>query len=142
MKTFFWWFCFEDKIEVFGKYRVPVGGRTPGEAESHRGVPSRKQSTLEPVFWHSRPLPLCFELLKSYNLISIIDAGTSDGNMALACCLLRVPYQGFCLTQTHMDQVTERVVSELMLKMLSSSEPVYNAKLAARYLVALAGKVY
>ena len=124
----------QDKLELFGTYRVAVGGRTPGEAESHRGVSSRNMTSVEPVFWHSRPLSLCFELLHSYNIISVLDVGASDGNWALACCLKRCPYHGFCCTETHLKTLTERVVCELLLKMLSSSEGIYEPKFAARSL--------
>ena len=88
-------------------------------------------STEEPVFWHSRPLNLCTELLCSYHLAAMIDAGAGDGNMALACALSRLPYVGMCLTDEHLTLVQERIVSEIMLRMLSSSEPVYEPKLAA-----------
>ena len=120
-------------MTLFGKYRVAVGGRTAGEAESHRGVSTRKMTTEEPVFWHSRPVNLCVELLCSYNLAAMVDAGAGDGNMALACALSRLPYVGLCLTEEHQTQVQERIVTEIMLRMLSSAETVYEPKLAASY---------
>lgn len=110
---------------------MSVGGRTTGEAESHRGVSNRKLNTEEPVFWHSRPLSLCLELLASYNLAAVVDAGAGDGNMALACALSRMPYCGLCLTEDHLTQVQDRIVTEIMLRMLSSSESVFEPKLAA-----------
>ena len=61
-----------------------MGGRTTGESESHRGVTARKLTSQEPVFWHSRPMTLCLELLSSYNLCAVLDAGVGDGQMALA----------------------------------------------------------
>ncbi|CAL1152377.1 unnamed protein product [Cladocopium goreaui] len=126
-----WSMALKDKITLFGKYRVSVGGRTTGEAESHRGVSNRKLNTEEPVFWHSRPLSLCLELLASYNLAAVVDAGAGDGNMALACALSRMPYCGLCLTEDHLTQVQDRIVTEIMLRMLSSSESVFEPKLAA-----------
>ena len=74
---------------------------------------------------------LCLELLSSYNLCSVLDAGVGDGQMAVACALQRVPYAGACLTEEHMAAVTERIVCQIMLKMLHSNEPVYEAKFAA-----------
>ncbi|CAL1135464.1 unnamed protein product [Cladocopium goreaui] len=126
-----WSMALKDKITLFGKYRVSVGGRTTGEAESHRGVSNRKLNTEEPVFWHSRPLSLCLELLASYNLAAVVDAGAGDGNMALARALSRMPYCGLCLTEDHLSQVQDRIVTEIMLRMLSSSESVFEPKLAA-----------
>ena len=121
---------------------MAVGGRTAGEADSHRGVTNRKLTTQEPVFWHSRPLTMCLELLSSYHLAAVVDGGVGDGNMALACALQRLPYAGACLTEEHMGLVTERVVSEIMLRMLQSNEPVYEAKFAASYLVPKAFSFY
>ena len=84
--------------------------------------------------WASSPLSFAsFWCARMRPCDDDVDAGSSDGNWALACCLKRIPYQGFCLTEKHLESVTERVITELMLKMLSSKEPVYEPKLAARY---------
>ena len=79
-------------------------------------------------------MTLCLELLSSYNLCAVLDAGVGDGQMALAAALQRVPYAGACLTEEHMAAVTERIVCQIMLKMLHSNEPVYEAKFAASFL--------
>eukprot|EP00435_Cladocopium_sp_Y103_P063112 s225_g24.t1 len=51
--------------------------------------------------------------------------------MALAAALQRVSFTGACLSEEHVTAVTERIVCQIMLKMLHSNEPVYGPKFAA-----------
>ena len=75
-------FVAQEKMELFGKFRVAVGGRTPGSDGSHRGVCAKTKETLDPVFWHSRPSLLYQELMASYHLTALVDGGVADGVLA------------------------------------------------------------
>ena len=120
-------------MTLFGKYRVAVGGRTHGTdpEESHRGLSSKTKMTVEPVFWHAKPLNLWQEVLQSYNVTAVIDAGASDGALALACCQRRLPYAGLCLTQPHKEHLTERIVSQIMHQMCLADSPLFEPGLAS-----------
>lgn len=122
-------------MSLFGKYRVAVGGRTHGTdpADSHRGVPlsGKTKQSVEPVFWHAKPMVLWQEIVGTYNLIAIIDAGAADGALALVSCQKRVPYTGLCLTQEHKDWLVERVVWQILHHMCQSDSPLFQPSLAA-----------
>ena len=120
-------------MTLFGKYRVAVGGRTHGTdpEESHRGLSSKTKMTVEPVFGHAKPLNLWQEVLQSYNVTAVIDAGASDGSLALACCQRRLPYAGLCLTQPHKEHLTERIVSQIMHQMCLADSPLFEPALAS-----------
>lgn len=118
-------------MELFGKFRVAVGGRTPGSDGSHRGVCSKTKETVDPVFWHSRPSLLYQEVMASYHLTALVDGGVVDGVLAATACLKRVPYFGLALTQQHLEKVTERIVHVVMNQMLQTESGVFEPKLAA-----------
>ena len=112
-------------MELFGKFRVAVGGRTPGSDGSHRGVCSKTKETVDPVFWHSRPSLLYQEVMASYHLTALVDGGVADGVLAATACLKRVPYFGLALTQQHLEKVTERIVHVVMTQMLQTESGVF-----------------
>jgi hypothetical protein len=111
-----WKLSCKQKIALHGVYRVAVGGRTPGEEDSGpgRGQKRKTMDTVEPVFWHARPLKLYKELLGSYKLAAIIDLTTGDGTLATHCAKSRIPYMGFTLSETHSELLKHRCVSALL----------------------------
>lgn len=118
-----WKLTIREKHDLHGKYRVAVGGRTPGEEEGPgRGAKRKALDSLEPVFWHSRPISLYQELRHSYRIVAWIDLAPGDGVLATACAKERVPYLGFTLTDTHAEQLKCRIVTALLESSFTEGE--------------------
>ena len=83
------------------------------------------------VFWHSRPAPLVKELIHSYKLASIIDFAAADGTFAVEASRKRVPYLGFCLTDTHATKLRAQLIQKIMMDMTCESDSQYNPDLAS-----------
>ena len=82
------------------------------------------------VFWHSRPASLVKELMHSYKLASIFDFAAADGTFAVEASRRRVPYLGFCLTETHARKLRAQLIQKIMLDMTTESDPQFNPDLA------------
>ncbi|CAE7883469.1 unnamed protein product, partial [Symbiodinium necroappetens] len=120
-----------EKLVIYGKYRMPVGGRTPGEdpdAPAQRGC-GKPRSTVEPVFWHGRPEIFYQEMVASYNLTALIDCQVADGVLASLAAVERLPYIGFCLTETHLQKVKEVIVCRVLKEMVRPNSKVNESKL-------------
>ena len=61
----------------------------------------------EPVFWHPSEPQFYEDLAHSYCLRDVYDTTVGDVTAALLFAKLKLPYVGLCLTQRHMDELTE-----------------------------------
>ena len=107
----------KEKVVIHGIYRVATGGRTPGEDKDTapgRGQKRATPETIEPVFWHGRPLKLYEELMFSYDLKAIIDFTPGDGVLLNACARRRLPYVCFGLSECHMNLLKQRCMTSLL----------------------------
>ena len=87
-----WTLPSKTKIELYGKYRMAVGGQAVGEVGEGRGSKKRKDpETEEPVFWHAREPKLWADMCKRYCLKAVIDMGASDGTFAHFCATSKPP---------------------------------------------------
>ena len=110
---------------------MQVGGKTPNsdpDQGAGRGC-GKPRTTVEPVFWHARPEVLYQEMLASYNLCSIIDCQAADGGLATLAATERVPYIGFCLTESHLKAVQEVIIGRVLKEMARPNSKVYESKL-------------
>ena len=87
--------------EVGGPTPQPDGSKGPGRGAKKPAV------TKEPVFWHPSEPNFYEELVHSYCLRDVYDMTAGDGTAALLFAKLKLPYVGLCLTQRHMDELTE-----------------------------------
>ena len=121
----------KSKLELYGKYRVAVGGKTEGEDGPGRGVKRKDRTTIEPVFWHGRPSLLYDEILHSYRLDAIIDLSCGDGQLALTCARNRTPYFGFALTEKHATLLRDHLIEEILKGMVNEADPMFDPQLAS-----------
>ena len=90
-----WW------IEVGGPTANLDGSAGPGRGGKKAPV------TAEPVFWHPSDPLYVEEIAHSYCLRDVYDLTAAEGTTALTFAKLKVPYVGLCLTQSHMDELSE-----------------------------------
>ncbi|CAE7232863.1 hsdFM [Symbiodinium sp. CCMP2592] len=126
-----WQLSVEEKLAIYGKYRMAVGGRTPGEdpdQSAGRGC-GKPRTTVEPVFWHGRPEIMYQEMVSSYGFTALIDCQAADGVLASLAATERLPYIGFCLTETHLKKLQEVVVFRVLKEMARPNSKVHESKL-------------
>ncbi|CAE7487786.1 unnamed protein product [Symbiodinium sp. CCMP2456] len=97
-----WQLSVEEKLVIYGKYRMPVGGRPE-------------------IFYQ--------EMVASYNLTALIDCQVADGVLASLAAVERLPYIGFCLTETHLQKVKEVIVCRVLKEMVRPNSKVNESKL-------------
>ncbi|CAJ1452204.1 unnamed protein product [Effrenium voratum] len=95
------------KHEIHGTWRKAVGGVAQGDDNAGRGVKRKTADTVEPVFWHARPLKFWQEITHNFKLCALVDFACSDGVLAFACAKARIPYLGYALPTPHLEQDKE-----------------------------------
>jgi hypothetical protein len=126
-----WSMSCRSKYPLFGPFRVECGGKTKGEeAPPGRGTKRKTLDDVEPVFWNSRPPLLLAEILKSFNMVAVIDLAVGDGELARQCALARVPYAGFCLTEIHAKAVRRHCIKTMLTATFTPGNDHYDPSLA------------
>jgi hypothetical protein len=123
-----WHLSVADKKKLYGSARMEVGGVTPG---AEGPAPVRKPESLEPVGFHTKPEKLWDELDHSYNVRAWIDLTCLDEALALMCVKKRKPYMGFCLTEFHLQMLSQKLVMKIFASFLQENDPLFQADLAA-----------
>ena len=122
-----WQLTCKQKVELHGKFRVAVGGKTPGEEEGlGRGSKRTSVGSVEPVFWHARPLQLYEDLVHSYHCCAVVDLTAGDGSLAALCAKKRIPYVGFTLSDTHTELLKQRCITALLESGFTEGEELQN----------------
>ena len=67
--------------------------------------------------------------MASYNLSALIDCQVADGVLASLAAVQRLPYIGFCLTETHLKKVQEIIVCRVLKDMARPNSKVHESKL-------------
>ena len=83
----------------------------------------------EPVTWHGSPLPLCIELIHSFQACMVYNATECDGSMAKAAILCKVPYVGAVHTADHFAMLTAHLTRWIWDQYADQSSPLYQAGL-------------
>ncbi len=137
-----WALPFGAKKKCYGKFRVAVGGRTPGlggasseedgdwAAEDQgdefdlsdvppvvngsKDILKRGDDNVEPFCYNSKPVKLYSELLHSFCLKALYDLSPGDGKAAEACLEARKSYVGICLTDEHKAALYNRLIDRVV----------------------------
>jgi hypothetical protein len=128
-----WVLSYEQKKELYGKYRRAVGGQDPSikkadDDEIPKGaeliqtsttVPpdvagnkgdERAPSRMEPVFYRAMPFTLACEVVRSYCVKGSIHLSVGDGALALAHVRYGKPFFGVCLSDVHRTKVRQHLI--------------------------------
>ena len=93
--------------------------------------PLPKQDDLQPVFFHALPAEYYLECIHSYSLVGILDLSCGGGQVAQACLTKRIPYMGFCLTETHVVELEKFLVAWVKDMMCTEGHPLCRKGAAA-----------
>ncbi len=136
-----WPVTFGVKKKCYGKFRVPVGGKTPGAGSSadedgdfagedqgeefdlndippvvsgSKEILKRADENLEPFCYNSKPVKLHEEMLHNFSLKGLYDLSPCDGKAAEACLEARKSYVGICLSDEHKAALFNRLVDRVV----------------------------
>jgi len=134
-----WQLPFGMKKKMYGKARVPVGGKSKkgddsSTASDDGGIDEvtvkRNDDVLEPAFFRGMPYKLCVEMIKSWNLTGIIHTSAGDMEMAVAAVEAGVIYTGICLTELHVELGYARLEERVWELMQTEGNRIYSPQLA------------
>ncbi|MCP4244438.1 MAG: hypothetical protein GY772_28175 [bacterium] len=128
-----WTLTFKEKKDVYGKAgRVAPGGRTPGVSADEAHQLRRADTDLEPVFYFSLPSKFHEDILRGVGAHTVCGLTAGDGNEALACMRLGLPYTGICHTEAHKAHLTTWLASEVFKSFAKEDDVFYNAEIAKK----------
>lgn len=82
----------------------------------------------ESVFSAVKLPPAFFQdLLQSYNVSSVVDMTPGQGCLLQTCLDLRIPVLAICLSDSHCEQLEERLTTYCMTKFVESGHTLYRA---------------
>ncbi|CAE7031465.1 unnamed protein product [Symbiodinium sp. CCMP2592] len=110
-----WTTSFANKKAIYDRLRVDVGGTTAGGSAD---VQKRTEETIEPVNFHSMPLNLYREILEvDTKPNAILDWTVGDSQFATVALECQISYVGACFSETHQNEVYERLTALTLKKM-------------------------
>ncbi len=148
-----WPVTFGVKKKCYGKFRVAVGGRTPGCGGStdedgdcvgedqgeefdlndippvvggNKDVMKRGDENLEPFSYNSKPVKLYEEMLHTLALRGLYDLSPGDGKAAEACLEARKSYVGICMTDEHKAALFNHLVDRVAEAFGKEASNLYN----------------
>ena len=110
--------------------KILVGGAGPEDDNKSKDKP-RNASDLEAVFYHALPLKTDQEWHHSCGVCSTVSLATGPFNDALACLLLRKPYFGITLTDTHSRLGVQWLTKQVWKAFITEGSGLYEPELAA-----------
>ena len=111
------------KKKLYGKkFRIPVGGRTPG------GADARTDTTIEPVCFNTLPKELEEELLHRYFVSSCVDLTPEPFTLAEVCIQKRATCFGIAWADYHAEQKREKLRMAALKCMCAPGHVHCNAK--------------
>jgi len=150
-----WCLRFEQKKELYGKMRLPVGGtveedgeESSGEDDEEEDAPpevvglleessngtqkkgekrERGDKNIEPVTYHSVPPTLFHDFIKCYGVENIFDMSPLDGELCITAVEQKKNYLGVCFNQAHCDFLERRVRDQIFERMADTKSDLYNA---------------
>ena len=72
-----------------------------GGEEDGNGADGRKETDVEPTFYHFLPKVVYDNALSSWSIAGVLDLSPGQGELAKASLERRLPYVGICLSETH-----------------------------------------
>lgn len=120
-----WEMTFERKKQLY-KDKMVASGTVAPDTKS-----VRKDDDLEPTFYSFLPETFYADLIQSHNALAFIDLTPGPGEACKAALVLKKPYLGLCLGETHVLELQNHLVSWVMQKMAQEGHQLYNAKYAA-----------
>ena len=113
---------------MLGDGNMPLpGGACPVDHEAE-GPP--RQVDMVPAFFHEGPSEVAMEVCHFLQAVAIIDLTPASGHYALEAVKHRIPYTGVCLTESHKDELTKRLVSLTVTSMCDSNNKLFDAAFA------------
>lgn len=82
---------------IFGPSKDDDGGEDDASPDDE----NRKDSDVEPVFYHFLPKIVYDNMIGSWSITAVLDCTPGQGEFAKACIEKRIPYLGVCLTEAH-----------------------------------------
>ena len=144
---------FAQKKEIYGRYRVAVGGRstdagdeeeedvedpadtkdgdpdlvppTLGKDGSFMRVKQRDNDNVEPVFFLTYPPEYFDEITSIFNVTDIIHLTSGDGAGAISALRNRQGYFGMCFTDKHVEALKNYLVSWMLREFGRHSSPYF-----------------
>ena len=144
-----WAVSFGDKKKLYGKGRVPTGGKNDNnnkdddddksddlDQQDEGEVPTalvadandkgvRSDKIIEPVSYNSKPVEFCQELVHSLCLKEVYDLSPCDGCFAQAMFMERRSYVGVCFTDAHKELLHEHLCKWFLSCMADSTHQFY-----------------
>jgi hypothetical protein len=131
---------------LYAHYRVDVGGKdgtddeddddeaemTEPSAKKKRLTSKKDDDEMETVFYFQPATSLVEELMHLAQARAVIDLTSGAGVWALAALENNIPYFGVVLTDTHLKELTDRLVREVKAKLTTPTSKLYMAYLAAQ----------
>ncbi len=116
----------EESKALFGKVGlIAVGDANPSTEEKPLSADGK-----EPAFYHAPPYELDAEMCHSWPAAAHIDFTPGPGHRALLSCKKKLPYLGFCLTETHRDLIIKHLEGEVFKAMQVEGGDLYQPALA------------
>ena len=78
---------------------------------------------MEPVFVHVLANDNMYHVLSAH---AIVDCTAGPGEAAKAALTLRLPYVGICLTEVHVETLTQHLVKWLLQAFATAGHRLYN----------------
>ena len=113
---------FKDKKTMFGAHRSPVGGSTRdgvAEQDDKGKAPERKDTDMEPVFYHSMSREFHEDDILCGNYKAVINLTPGGGMCAAACIVARVVNMNFTISDMHGELVYKHLL-KMTFKFMST----------------------
>ena len=107
------------------------------ELECKKQNAERKPDSKEPAFYHSYPETLYEDLLKAFNIKSVIDLTPGEGALARAAFKRSIPFVGLPFTESHRDLLLAHLDKHLVGSLLDGESDTYSPKLYSTLLGAV-----
>ena len=131
-----WCLTWAQKKEILAGSLIPVGGRVSSSGnlgkwddEDEPPAQARKDSTLEPVFFHSMSPHLWSELFYDFEVGVVIDLTAGDGAAALAALRAGLTYTGVTLSAAHSTELRKYLYMAALQAAATEGDPLYDMDL-------------
>ena len=105
------------------------GNPGKGDDEDEPPAQARKDSTVEPVLFHSMSPHLWSELLYDFEVGAVIDLTAGDGAAALAALRAGLAYTGVTLSAAHSTELRKYLYMAALQAAATEGDPLYDMDL-------------
>jgi len=118
---------FKQKRAIYG-YRLVACGAVDQEHSINR-----PDNGMEPVFFTCWPAYFYENMFQVMSAHAVVDCTAGPGEAAKAALTLRLPYIGICLTEMHVETLTQHLVEWLLQAFKTVGHRLYNRKFVAAF---------